>query len=149
MEGDSCRTLACTTRSYFYPRPPGGGRPYFPRPLGVSTNISIHALRVEGDTGNVTGIHTHWISIHALRVEGDAMRKASNDLLFIFLSTPSGWRATQTRCGHLQTQRFLSTPSGWRATLAEQNVILATPVISIHALRVEGDGDQRTDDGKV
>mgnify|MGYP003269237678 FL=1 len=45
------------------------------------------------------------------------MRKASNDLLFIFLSTPSGWRATYT--GRNGGDAYFS--------------------ISIHALRVEGD----------
>ena len=110
--------LLMVLANYFYPRPPGGGRPrasrssctrrwnFYPRPPGggrllvaplhrAAAEISIHALRVEGDTldncsctahlrflstpsgwratqtGNVTGTHTHWISIHALRVEGD------------------------------------------------------------------------------
>ena len=35
---------------YFYPRPPGGGRPLDPERYGASNvDISIHALRVEGD----------------------------------------------------------------------------------------------------
>ena len=33
----------------FYPRPPGGGRHYIAERPGVVHNISIHALRVEGD----------------------------------------------------------------------------------------------------
>ena len=38
-------------------------------------NISIHALRGEGDDFDVAGTHVHlWISIHALRGEGDASR---------------------------------------------------------------------------
>ena len=78
----------------FYPRPPGGGRQAFPPTWSAASGISIHALRVEGD----------------------AMRKASNDLLFIFLSTPSGWRAT-ARC----------------------LFVFRDGKISIHALRVEGD----------
>ena len=81
--------------------------------------------------------------------------------LILFLSTPSGWRATDTVhaigtgllyfyprppgggrrsfiCRYPERARFLSTPSGWRATCAvafrvERNII------SIHALRVEGD----------
>ena len=79
----------------------------------------------------------------------------------LFLSTPSGWRATSSR--HRSAVRdnnfyprppgggrhcdtvcvinsavFLSTPSGWRATFA---CILKSSEggISIHALRVEGD----------
>ena len=56
-----------------------------------------------------------------------------------FLSTPSGWRATT----YLLRNRwkiivFLSTPSGWRAT---KDIVDANnaQLISIHALRVEGD----------
>ena len=79
----------------------------------------------------------------------------------IFLSTPSGWRATAACAGELATggdfyprppgggrpqstrkvprpQQFLSTPSGWRATRRISNPLSRTE-ISIHALRVEGD----------
>ena len=59
-----------------------------------TTTISIHALRVEGDT-------YYWITI-------------------------------------LSNYLFLSTPSGWRATDGEGDK-LVTVTISIHALRVEGD----------
>ena len=104
---------------------------------------------------------THQISIHALRVEGDRgfkIRQVGHDR---FLSTPSGWRATKIPA-HLQCPaRFLSTPSGWRATKRSRRgwpdlIFLSTPsgwratvfgicphlsnFISIHALRVEGDG---------
>ena len=56
----------------FYPRPPRGGRLkddglYVPTP-----EISIHALREEGDSGPAGYIRrNHRISIHALREEGD------------------------------------------------------------------------------
>ena len=33
-----------------------------------------------------------------------------------FLSTPSGWRATNGPFSYGATLEFLSTPSGWRAT---------------------------------
>ena len=33
--------------------------------------ISIHALRVEGDSIHTNGGNQNYISIHALRVEGD------------------------------------------------------------------------------
>ena len=42
-------------------------------PPPVAAEISIHALRVEGDTSDVTCLTLCTdISIHALRVEGDA-----------------------------------------------------------------------------
>ena len=56
------------------------------------------------------------ISIHALRVEGDRLDVALRETQLLFLSTPSGWRATV------------------HAVQAD-----AATVISIHALRVEGD----------
>ena len=57
--------------SYFYPRPPRGGRPLDSWHYGDNYTISIHALREEGDIDvHVTVIHDR-ISIHALREEGD------------------------------------------------------------------------------
>ena len=57
--------------------------------------ISIHALRVEGDSRAAAGLAgCDLISIHALRVEGDPMTLSHGLRSTIFLSTPSGWRAT-------------------------------------------------------
>ena len=80
---------------YFYPRPPGGGRPLAGIVKTNQMSISIHALRVEGDDQPgpygrcefyfyprppgggrpIAGIFERVdliISIHALRVEGDS-----------------------------------------------------------------------------
>ena len=105
------------------------------------------------------------ISIHALRVEGDYHLFSDCPFLIRFLSTPSGWRATIVEKSIRSTffdfyprppgggrpknakllknrhQRFLSTPSGWRATRSAVKRS-ATARISIHALRVEGDAAQ-------
>ena len=56
--------------------------------------ISIHALRVEGDNPPLPEGLTYIISIHALRVEGDYTGLLLLAILTLFLSTPSGWRAT-------------------------------------------------------
>ncbi|MCI7626060.1 MAG: hypothetical protein MST06_06775, partial [Firmicutes bacterium] len=56
--------------------------------------ISIHALRVEGDRKTQTVEPVSVISIHALRVEGDSRQKQNIFKKSLFLSTPSGWRAT-------------------------------------------------------
>ena len=72
-------------------------------------------------------------------------------LIFQFLSTPSGWRATAQQIRDMYDRGiFLSTPSGWRATLYNTRVPPKRP-ISIHALRVEGDGNGRvnTAEGEV
>ena len=100
--------------------------------------ISIHALRVEGDTFRAARGPRTPISIHALRVEGDGGTLHGQPAADIFLSTPSGWRATQGFRGVGMRLRFLSTPSGWRATVFVPAVD-SRGRISIHALRVEGD----------
>ncbi len=80
-------------------------------------NISIHALREEGDGYTVTVSSVKKpISIHALREEGD------DDIL----------RDVARRIG------FLSTPSARRAT-SVGNIPRKRFDISIHALREEGD----------
>ena len=124
----------------FYPRPPRGGRQVCAALFYEFVNISIHALREEGDP------HP------GLAAQDDAG----------FLSTPSARRATLflARGGSRREisihalreegdppavtmrMRFLSTPSARRATavLAER---LNHGCISIHAPREEGDDGGR------
>ena len=100
----------------FYPRPPRGGRlihisipapfaqflstpsarraTYKRTELEPSMDISIHALREEGDLIGVLHAPEPQISIHALREEGDWMAVPRFAALFRFLSTPSARRAT-------------------------------------------------------
>ena len=102
------------------------------------------------------------ISIHALRVEGDCTPLHACSQLPVFLSTPSGWRATRdiwdirdaetisihalrvegdlVLCGSIAAgcDFYPRPPGGGRpAAVADPSAALA---ISIHALRVEGDG---------
>ncbi len=123
----------------FYPRPPRGGRRWWSAWQAEHMDISIHALREEGDEGDNakvkqwtdfyprpprggrlsgTQAFVRWlnISIHALREEGDSAQVAN------------GWRAS----------KFLSTPSARRATVSPP-VQDFRQYISIHALREEGD----------
>ena len=102
---------------YFYPRPPRGGRP------------DVYALiqsRLD-------------ISIHALREEGDRWRTIWDYLPKLFLSTPSARRATAmhrdsvVRCFDF----YPRPPRGGRPVFPEQAV--RHEEISIHALREEGD----------
>ena len=101
------------------------------------------------------------ISIHALREEGDFSIVEFCPLCDTFLSTPSARRATLLRSAILPRSRdfyprpprggrrntayqrgmadiFLSTPSARRATIQQQHM-RASRTISIHALREEGD----------
>ena len=77
------------------------------------------------------------ISIHALRGEGDGI-VPHNSGEARFLSTPSVGRATATGCARTPGCTFLSTPSVGRATGARERHKVFH-VISIHALRGEGD----------
>ena len=102
----------------FYPRPPGGGRLVFE----IITNEGVTV-----------------ISIHALRVEGDVCERGhAEQLPYIFLSTPSGWRATTAfRICAFGVNFYPRPPGGGRLLGATtQNTF---KFISIHALRVEGD----------
>ena len=57
---------------------------------------STHALRMEGDIkGFRKKVIVYQISIHAFRVEGDVLMFCRLVSSILFLSTPSGWRATQ------------------------------------------------------
>ncbi len=59
-------------------------------------NISIHALREEGDAFlGVVPEFVLGISIHALREEGDSVKQDKSIMFSSFLSTPSARRATQ------------------------------------------------------
>ena len=98
---------------HFYPRPPGGGRPAAGSKAGVFFQISIHALRVEGDglplrvdlraryfyprpPGGGRPFSQfrlgadHSISIHALRVEGDVFPLGSAFQGLYFYPRPPG-----------------------------------------------------------
>ena len=48
-EGDARRRSSTSSTSYFYPRPPRGGRPQCNQGRCIALKISIHALREEGD----------------------------------------------------------------------------------------------------
>ena len=79
------------------------------------------------------------ISIHALREEGDTWTPSAYTGTRSFLSTPSARRATVQHLAICKDFiKFLSTPSARRATVC-LNIGRAEQIISIHALREEGD----------
>ena len=151
----------------FYPRPPRGGRPAHEQPVQRAVRF-LSTPSARRATGTMKNLHVPiQISIHALREEGDriwsrlaesrkrflstpsarratpavpATRSASSyfyprpprggrplqglDLvrLIIFLSTPSARRATFSCVKPEFLRRFLSTPSARRATHAKYEV---------------------------
>ena len=79
------------------------------------------------------------ISIHALREEGDARTRAIMCLTFTFLSTPSARRATTAyqRQTCSDTDFYPRPPRGGRPLALSLEP--CDQLISIHALREEGD----------
>ena len=83
------------------------------------------------------------ISIHALRVEGDYHRFVVGVCRFGFLSTPSGWRATLFSDYSILIIYISIHALRVEGDLTDDEDNHFTR-ISIHALRVEGDFDENT-----
>ena len=128
-----------TISKNFYPRPPRGGRPDELGELITNREISIHALREEGDdffprillaSGSFLSTPSarratlrhrdrvlhHAISIHALREEGDGRFVSPERQKGGFLSTPSARRATKELEKHtyIKTNFYPRPPRGGR-----------------------------------
>ncbi len=116
VEGDCERAAKLAGIRHFYPHPPGGGRPAWQLDERGNTGISIHALRVEGDRSCIRARYFQFYFYPRPPGGGRPSVRLSLRQLLTFLSTPSGWRATQATRKAPRPQQFLSTPSGWRAT---------------------------------
>ena len=124
--------------SNFYPRPPGGGRHHHTIIPHALRDISIHALRVEGDQKPRVKIQRSGISIHALRVEGD--KRQNHHLLplpYFYPRPPGGGRPTASRITARRRDFYPRPPGGGRRSNLHFHITFLC--ISIHALRVEGD----------
>ena len=160
-EGDGHAFLHGEQARNFYPRPPRGGRRTDTDEQAFGYQISIHALREEGDAGRTNlGRGTErflstpsarratyyfnvpcriiWISIHALREEGDDNPTEKYGSSIDFYPRPPRGGRRNTAYQRAVADIFLSTPSARRAT-ACCVAVSACCVISIHALREEGD----------
>ena len=123
MEGDPVLVYPLHVQFYFNPLPPHGGRLNFFQ--GAKRNI--------------------FISIHSLRMEGDSRSGDFQIAAFVFQSTPSAWRETPVpvisrlpllyfnplpphggrHCFSVLFQRlvaFQSTPSAWRETIWSRSI---------------------------
>ena len=94
-EGDGCGLPPIQRRSYFYPRPPRGGRRSCCAPSARTSNFYPRPPR-GGRPGCAAGrFEGRNISIHALREEGDVTTLNYPRIIRKFLSTPSARRATR------------------------------------------------------
>ena len=103
-------------RIYFYPRPPRGGRHKTGElALWDDEFLSTPSARRATLCRVYRGIRRD-ISIHALREEGDDELATDATGKAVFLSTPSARRATNVLGALYGANQFLSTPSARRAT---------------------------------
>ena len=102
--------------------------------------ISIHSLRMEGDTTWRRIFCGFWnISIHSLRMEGDVLNCDYIIAQFAFQSTPSAWRETSLGGCARSIRKYFNPlpPHGGRPYVRFST--RRTGRISIHSLRMEGD----------
>ena len=146
----------------FYPRPPRGGRRAKPQRSVNYENISIHALREEGDLGffGVCAADNDFyprpprggrpssernlragcgISIHALREEGDSVPASTSalNLSYFYPRPPRGGRRYVVASPEIRRHFYPRPPRGGRPHVQRQ--LERADWISIHALREEGD----------
>ena len=125
---------------YFYPRPPRGGRHLEALRVILGVEISIHALREEGDTWAFFAVAVAvFISIHALREEGD-LQPVYGRHRFCQISIHALREEGDRTADEHQVQRryfYPRPPRGGRQE--ERRLLMRLLRISIHALREEGD----------
>ena len=102
--------------------------------------ISIHALRVEGDRRiPMPALFCRRISIHALRVEGDPSKSVKSAVYHNFYPRPpGGGRLSRHPLWVAVLDNFYPRPPGG-GRLNPSLRAKSERYISIHALRVEGD----------
>ena len=116
-EGDASQAVLPYLASYFYPRPPRGGRRRNARSTQPPPAISIHALREEGDqvrTAILDGM-MQFLSTPSARRATSSRKQAAWFRNYFYPRPPRGGRHFDLRnCVFLGL--FLSTPSARRAT---------------------------------
>ena len=151
----------CARRSKFLSTPSARRATYKRTELEPSMDISIHALREEGDTNGLVAFANGYIFLSTPSARRATIDRGAVIKYGVFLSTPSARRATPCSFSPGQSTGnfyprpprggrqppfllglleclFLSTPSARRATRQLVDDMLLA-VISIHALREEGD----------
>ena len=139
MEGDPIPVVLYGHSRHFNPLPPHGGRRRMIRKILGILGISIHSLRMEGDTRRPY-TRTHRQDFNPLPPHGGRpthLRSAPRCKKF--QSTPSAWRETSIVLFWVAVLWHFNPlpPHGGRLHLVK--VSLYGRLISIHSLRMEGD----------
>ena len=136
--GRPVRFLLLHVQQDFYPRPPRGGRPATALHRGkAAVFLSTPSARRATFWRFRNGLCDE-ISIHALREEGDSYRSIKHRPWTHFYPRPPRGGRPGSLSMICFLRSFLSTPSARRATPERRIQRLQQP-ISIHALREEGD----------
>ena len=132
----------CNINLHFNPLPPHGGRRAGNDDSVKFLNISIHSLRMEGDSiknlRNTCCEDFNPLPPHGGR-QHRSFYRAATDIYFNPLPPHGGRRHSQTLPG--KSLKFQSTPSAWRETESWGDGYDAASDISIHSLRMEGDSE--------
>ena len=111
---------------YFNPLPPYGGRLQYDFPLLCINCISIHSLRMEGDSDMIPWTCPFPEFQSTPSVWRETVQLANTIVqVTIFQSTPSVWRETHTAYRFRISSVFQSTPSVWRETSQWQSISLS------------------------
>ena len=126
----------------FNPRPPWGGRPSYPplftQNLGFQSTPSVGRATCTAENCDACAN----ISIHALRGEGDQNAAFAAIASHRFQSTPSVGRATEISPPPLDNNIDFNPRPPWGGRLYALKAYNSKCKISIHALRGEGDCDR-------
>ena len=109
--------LLTFTTFYFNPLPPHGGRLIIRFFAYIVNSISIHSLRMEGDTSIALFDFGISISIHSLRMEGDFLPPTLRSAISISIHSLRMEGDIARFSEHFSIIPFQSTPSAWRETL--------------------------------
>ena len=139
-EGDPRPRRPTTTSSYFYPRPPRGGRPR-PQDRERSHSRFLSTPSARRATRRSSSLSLLPTDFYPRPPRGGRRLLAGRvpTISHFYPRPPRGGRQDFIRVSN-NIDQFLSTPSARRATRGQRNHRLFQG-ISIHALREEGDGD--------
>ena len=140
-EDDPVYRSRCSEGRDFYPRPPRGGRPVFPRRDLRKANISIHVLREEDDASDAEDAKTAADFYPRPPRGGRPMENGIRTGHFDFYPRPPRGGRLLSSMSEACSCTFLSTSSARRTTFRDA-LTLPRIYISIHVLREEDDHAQ-------